>query len=47
MFRYAVRHDKAWYKYKTDKILSNMGARETMYKDLFAAEYVIINIFIV
>ena len=38
LFNFGVRHDKAWMKYTTDKILANKGAQATMYNDLAAQE---------
>ena len=38
LFNFTVRYDKAWMKFKTDRILSNTGAQATMYADLVAQE---------
>ena len=38
LFNLSVRHDKAWMKRTTDKILSNTGAQSTMYQDLKSQE---------
>ena len=38
LFRFTVQHDKAWMRFKTNRLLHSEGSQATMYQDLYAQE---------